>query len=354
MKRISVLALPILTLLALCAASASAQRLTLLRTLRGHTNEVGTVAFSPDGKTLASGSSEYEPIEGTPGEAKLWNGRTGRLKHTMNDRNNTIGSLVFSPDGKTLASGGWSKYDFSQDVCLWDVQSGKLRRRLAAASDPIAISPDGKFLATGNYRTVFTGGANERLILLWDLRTIHRLRALKSTAPLASLAFSPNGKTLISNSVKQGSDETNETESWIQIWDMPGGKLRRMLTSGWNTVTYSPNGQWRASVNSPLEDGFGITIYDARTGQARQRLAHRQSVYGFAFSPDSKMLVSGSGSTVGDKPASGRIDFWDTATGHLKATRRLSSQVLSVAVSPDGRRLATGMGDDTVKLWRLN
>src|SRR4051812_26350380 len=105
--------------------SLSAQEPRLRATLQGHTNEVASVAFSPDGKTLASASYD--------GTLKLWEVATGKERATLGEYTGCLGCVAFSPDGKTLASGAIGSPDYFPDlknVKLWDVATGKVRATL--------------------------------------------------------------------------------------------------------------------------------------------------------------------------------------------------------------------------------
>ena len=194
----------------------------LLSTLTGHSSIVSSVAFSPDGHTLASGSFDQT--------IKLWNLATGEELCTFKEHTNYVTSVAFSPNGQTLASGSWDK-----TIKLWDVASGKQlrthkRHKTVVAS--VAFSPNGKTLACGSW---------DHTIKLWNLASGKQLRTLTGhTSEVSSVAFSPNGKTLASGSW----DKT------IKLWNLATGQELRTLTEHTSEVTsvaFSPDGQTLAS-----------------------------------------------------------------------------------------------------------
>ncbi|HLA12065.1 MAG TPA: caspase family protein [Pyrinomonadaceae bacterium] len=286
----------------------------VLRTLEGHSQWSHSVAFSPDGRTLASGS--YDST------IKLWDVATGALLRTLEGHSAPVSSVAFSPDGKTLASGSWDKR-----VKLWQVSTGTESRTLeghASRVNSVVFSRDGKTLASVNY-----GYAVE----LWDVATGTEWRTLQGhSQPIFAVAFSPNGKTLASGSY----------DLTIKLWDVSTGVELRTLkgySSQINSVAFSPNGKTLASGGW---DGT-VKVWDVLTGaELRTLKGHSGMVNSVAFSPDGKTLAS-----AGDT-----IKLWDVAIGAELYT--LKSSASSVAFSPDGRTLAGGCAANTVKLWDLS
>jgi WD40 repeat protein len=289
---------------------------TDLRTLKGHSNLVRSVAFSPDGKILASSSSDRT--------VKLWNISTGTELRTLIGHSEDVFSIAFNPTGRILVSG-----DDDGKIKLWDIATGKELRTLEVegAASSVAFSPDG---------TTVAGADSDGIVKLWRVATGTELRTLRWTAAILSVAFSPDGKTLASGS----SDEM------VELWDASTGtELRTLKMDGYvNSAIFSPDGRTIAAGSS-----FGIVkVWDVATGTDLRTLkGHRFSVQSVAFSPDGKTLASGSW----DK----NIKLWDVSTGSNIRTLEAHSQwVESVVFSPDGRTIATGGADETIKLWNVS
>ncbi|MEH2425326.1 MAG: hypothetical protein V7K48_31815 [Nostoc sp.] len=286
--------------------------------LQGHDNDVWSVSFSPDGKTLASGSADAT--------IKLWNLETGKEIRTLTGHDNNVRSVSFSPDSKTLASGSDDK-----TIKLWNLETGKEIRTLTGHDNwvsSVSFSPDGKTLASGSA---------DATIKLWNLETgkeIHTLTGHDNS--VFSVSFSPDGKTLASGSA----DKT------IKLWNLETGKEIRTLTGHDNfvwSVSFSPDGKTLASGS----DDKTIKLWNLETGKEIHTLTgHDNYVRSVSFSPDSKTLASGS--------ADATIKLWNLETG--KEIRTLTGHdnwVSSVSFSPDGKTLASGSRDKTIKLWNL-
>ncbi|WP_323138564.1 MULTISPECIES: helix-turn-helix domain-containing protein [unclassified Streptomyces] len=297
-------------------------------TLARHTSEdgsVGSVVFSPDGRTLASSSSD--------GTTQLWNMATGKTRLTLAGHKDVDVPLAFSPDGRTLAMGGEGK------VRLWDTTRGRLRTTLnthTVFAESLAFSPDGRTLAMGG----------EGKVRLWDT-TRGRLRTTLNTHTdiLKAVAFSPDGLTLASG----GGDGS------VTLWDTRTGKFRvtiNALNSAKRivrSVAFSPDGRMIATGG---DDTNGkVRLWDVATGSPRAVLiGHSGPVMSVAFSSDGHSLVSGS--------YDGTTRLW-AVTININRTRailRHAGRVSSVTYSPDGRTLISGVSgfrgeDGTVRLW---
>jgi WD40 repeat protein/adenylylsulfate kinase-like enzyme len=308
-------------------AQPSMQVLTALRQavygvnehrLEGHSNSVYSVAFSPDGKTLASASADNT--------IKVWNLQSQKPIATLAGHSREVYSVAFSPDGKTLASA-------SRDgtIKVWNLQSQQSIATLAGHSNwviSVAFSPDGKTLAFAS---------PDRTIKVWNLQSQKPIATLAGHgSSVNSVAFSPDGLTLASAS----DDRT------IKVWNLQSQKPIATLAghSDWvNSVAFSPDGLTLASASNDKT----IKVWNLQSQKSIATLAgHSESVNSVAFSPDGKTLASAS--------HDGTIKVWNLQSQKPIATLAGHSEsVNSVAFSPDGLTLASASNDKTIKVWNL-
>jgi WD40 repeat protein len=299
----------------------------LRATLEHDAAVASAVAFSPDGKTLATGSAA---AGGQSPQLKLWSMETHAPIASFDGHAGAqqIYSVAFSPDGKTLAS---SANDST--VRLWDVETGQPIATFPCDQPSpfaIAFSPDGTLLAVG-------GGHNDRLIpelKLWNTTTRRLQATLDGHAHLVcSVAFSPDGKTLASG----GGDHS------IILWDVGSGEITATITGHEDLVrdlAFTSDGVTLASASYDRT----VRLWDTATGhELRRLLGHKKQARCVAFSPDNRWVLTGGGD--------GTVRLWGAAVDETRDTIRGQDALMSeVAFSPDGRQLVSG-GKDAVRLW---
>ncbi|MEH2239140.1 nSTAND1 domain-containing NTPase [Nostoc sp.] len=323
--------------------------------LEGHSAEVLSVSFSPDGKTIVSASNDKTAI--------LW-GRDGTKVRTLTGHTGTVRSVSFSPDGQMIATAS-----FDRTIKLWRTSDGTLIRTLNGhTAEVLSLS------WSGNGETIATGSA-DRTAKIWQVSDGHLLRTFSGYRDfVTSVSFSPDGKMLAIASA----DKT------VKLWSVSNGQLQKTLlghSAAVSSVAFSPDGQiasasedktvrlWRRdgtllriipahnaevlSVNfshdgqtlASTSADSTIKLWSSQDGSLRQTLlGHSIAVYSVSFSPDDQTVVSaGADQTVRlwqrDDP------LFKTLTGH-------QGKLYSVNFSPDGQTLATAGQDTTIKLWQ--
>jgi len=329
--------------------------------LTGHQAWICTLAFSPDGTLLASGSADQT--------IRLWDTKTWTEITTLRGHDDEVYSLAFSADGRRMITGGKDG-----SVRLWQIPPAKRPPALRTLPDPCS-----KFALSLDSRRLVTVGND---YVLWDLDTGEKLATLTELRGYdANCTFSPDGRQLL----------TGGRKGKIRIWDFERNSLSEFDTGRdadiagvatlrttnsqlvswsfsplrlwiWNFDTrkvvheFEPSGppSWQGNFShqGDMAVGFGdgsVTVWKADAGWAQTNFpAHRRNVVGTCFTPDGRTLATG-----GEE---GTAKLWDVATlreivtlrGHLRSIHDLD-------ISPDGRRLATAAGGaETIKLWDLH
>ena len=289
----------------------------------GSDRNVQSLAFSPDGATVATGGGGDDLI-------RLWDIASRREMATLTGHTDTVLIVAFSPDGSTLASG-------SRDGAtkLWDVGGGQEIATLTghtAEVGAVAFSADGETLATGSY---------DHTVRLWDVASARETAVLTGHESwILMVAFSPDGDSLVSGSSLNGLGDADPTETAIRVWDL---RSRRQVDAfGFPVVwvrklAFSPDGALIATSGS----GDLIALWDVASRRRAGTLAGSDTpMYTPAFSPDGTILATRS---------PGGVTLWDVASWQPEAL--LAGSWRSIAFSPDGTILATGGSDEFIALW---
>ena len=292
----------------------------LKRTFEGHMGRVQSVAFSPDGRSILSGSGDKT--------LKLWDPATGRCVRTFEGHLVDVLSVAFSPDGRYVVSGS----DFII-LKIWDAATGRsLRENYGGVDEPVfsvSFSPDGRQVLSGS-----------GFLMLWDVQTDKCLRLFDGhSIGIRSVSFSPDGRFALS-----------AYEKMFKLWVIRESSSRKPLrifkehTDDVSSLAFSPNGCFALSGS---EDNT-LKLWEVSTGRCLRTFeGHEKSVNSVSFSPDGRFALSGSSDE--------RIKLWDIATGKCLRTfngHRLG--VHSAVFSPDGRYILSGGSDKRLKLWELD
>ncbi len=287
-----------------------------IRASTRHQSWIRSVAFSPNGKTLASGSDDKT--------VRLWHVENGREIKVFSGHQSGVRSVFFSPDGKTLASGSHDK-----TVRLWHIESGREIKVFSGHQSgvwSVCFSPDGKSLASGS---------ENKTVHLWDMASGQEIRAFSEhQSRVRSVCFSPDGKNLAS-----GSDDNT-----VRVWDLESGRNRAFgHLSRVRNVCFSPDGKSLASGS----DDNAVHLWDVESGrEVSAFLGHKDWVTSVCFSPDGRSLASGSSDHTGR--------LWDVISGQeIRTFSGNQGRVRSICFSPNGKSLASGSSENTVRLWDL-
>ena len=282
------------------------------------------LAFSPDGKQIALGSSDCG--------IKLWSTASGALQQILTSHTGFVTSVAFSSDGRLIASGSADK-----TIKLWEVSPRTLQQTTKGFSKPVAsvvFSSDGKYLISSSENVIrpSSGPSGDEMIKLWDVSSGVVQQTFKAESHITDLAaFSPDSKQLavVVDSVT------------INLWTI-SWSLQQSLRESWNShgisfLAFSPNGKLLASASSN-----GIVELWNTTKGSFQHLFQRHFSSSMAFSPDSELLAL----------AGESVRIWTTGSGILQSTFVEGSS--PIVFSPNGRNLVSSDESQTIKLWDVS
>ncbi|MEW6492002.1 MAG: hypothetical protein AB1589_05555 [Cyanobacteriota bacterium] len=283
----------------------------LVKRFQAHRGRINTLSFSPDGKTIASASAD--------GTVKLWR-LDGTPVSSFQKQKDAINSISFSPDGKTIASAS-----ADGTVKLWKLD-GTLLKTLTSHKDAVnsvSFSPDGKIIASAS---------KDKTVKLWKLDGTNLKTLTGHKDAVNSVSFSPNGKIIAS----AGKDKT------VKLWKLDGTALKDFYghRDKVNSVAFSPDGKIIASAS---EDKT-IKLWNLDGTLLNSLEGHTNWVREVSFSPDGKTIASVSDDNT--------IKLWRIYSTELPTLKGHDAIVTSVSFSPDGYLIASASDDKTIKLWK--
>jgi outer membrane protein assembly factor BamB len=314
------------------AAIAAAQPRVKSHVAAGSPTGGATLAFSPDGKTLALGGNWAQSV-------KIIDLASGTSLPAPPPLRDFLCAVAFSPDGRMLVAAGGSEFTPARNggkttgqIKVFDVRASQETGELIGHTNKVfavAFSPDSQLIATG---------AADNTARLWDAVALKERRVLSGHhGAILAVAFAPDGKTVA----------TASADHTVRLWDATTGDQRCELTASKEevrAVAFSPDGKFVAAAGADNT----VRLWDAATQQERAVLrGHRGSINGLAFSPDGQTLASGSSDET--------IKLWSIAAVRERVTLRgHRSAVTAVAYAPDAQTLASAGLDDPARLWPLS
>ncbi|RCJ19932.1 hypothetical protein A6S26_04160 [Nostoc sp. ATCC 43529] len=287
-----------------------------LMTCKGHTGWVWSVTFSPDGQVLASGSNDQT--------IKLWDIITGQCLKTLENHSGGVRSVTFNRNGQILASGS-----DDQTVKLWNVSTGECLKTLqeeGCSVWSVAFSPQDNILASGN---------DDYKVRLWDINSSLCIQTLEGhTQRVYSVTFSSDGNTLASGS----------HDCTVKLWDIRTSKCIKTL-KGHTDLVHSVTFSVDASAVVSCGDDQTVRVWNVASGECLKTLqGHKSRVWSLVISTNQNICASSSDDQT--------VKLWNINTGRcIKTFQGYNNGIWSVAASPSNNILASGSNDQTVALW---
>ncbi len=300
-----------------------------VKLFEGHTNDVNSVCFSPDGRIALSGSASMWEDE----TLRLWEVSTGRCIRAFKGHSKYVRSVCFSPDGRWALSGSSDK-----KLRLWEVSTGRCVRTFEGHKGEVrsvCFSPDGRWALSGS---------DDKTLRLWEVATGRCVRTFEGhTDAVVSACFSPDGRWALSG----GGRWPTFKDCTLRLWEVSTGQCVRTFeghTDSALPVCFSPDGRWALSGSMDKT----LRLWEVSTGRCvRTFEGHTKEVRSVCFSPDGRWALSGST----DKT----LRLWEASTGgSIRAFEGHTKEVSSVCFSPDGHWALSGSTDKTLRLWKLD
>lgn len=286
--------------------------------LRGYTSEVSSVAVSSDGHWIASGNEDSS--------VRVWDTVSGLMKWKLKSENRDTRALIFSPDNRSLVTAGGDPSDKVEDrpIEVWDIRTGAKLFSLdfhVARVQSLAFSPNGKWLASA-------AGTSAKI---WDIVSRKEVQTLSPVNQI--VGFTKDSQRIV----------TGGTDNNLTLWEISTGRaVSRLPNVGW-ARSMSQNGHWLASLGWDKE----FKLFNLQDGRTFTLSGHHDFVYDLAFSPDSKLLASCS--------FDGGIKLWDVYTHRdLRTLSGHTSWVSSIKFSSDGRLLFSVSHDGSLRIWDVS
>jgi WD40 repeat protein len=289
-----------------------------------HDAEVTALAFSPDGRYLATASGKAGGKADGDYTAQVWDAASGREVSRM-VHGGKVTCLVFSPDGKYLVTA-------SEDSTarMWETNSGQevIRMSHEDAVTSVTFSPDGKYLATAS---------KDHTIRMWEATSWRKSSWMVHQGRVTYAAFSPDGKYLA----------TVSKDRTARLWDVPGCREITRLTHTWSVIcaAFSPDGRYLATASGD----YTARVWEVSSGREAGRLVHRPGVgvYGVAFSPDGRYLATVGEDFTARAYIAARVHIATGADHSTGADHTTGADIVTTA------HIDTS-ADHTIRVWRVS